>query len=343
VGGPSHPSRPLSTPRLCIGRSARRSSFLRERRREAGRIPYLKTPDAYSARGMRNIRETPLKERFEAASKDFATTYARKSRNARAGVRPYPGAEFLEDVYAAASGHGLFVEALWAYFRTLHGPHQIDGPRKRFGENDPLRPRGTGGVGAERIKRALSWGVVASLLACALVLGQGLYQTPKYEAEACVLVGQQEQSERAPRIHPIPNATSGLQTLTLTVAKVVPTKPVARAVVERLNLPKGSAEEVLGNMSVERVPGTMFIDITYEDSEAKRAQLVANAIGAVLSQKVGEVNLGDKVITATLWKPATLPKAPVSPKPLRNAAIALVATASLSLAVGTLLWAVRNR
>ena len=64
-------------------------------------------------------------------------------------------------------------------------------------------------MGAERIKRTLSWGVVASLLVAALVLGQGLYQTPKYEAEARVLVGvkTKEAEAREPTgIQPIPNA-----------------------------------------------------------------------------------------------------------------------------------------
>ena len=59
---------------------------------------------------------------------------------------------------------------------------------------------------------------------------------------------------------------------------MVRTMPLARAVVERLNLPRGSAEEVLGNMSVEQSTGTMLIDTTYEDSDPKRAQLIANAI-----------------------------------------------------------------
>jgi capsular polysaccharide biosynthesis protein len=283
---------------------------------------------------MQNIRETPLKERFEAAAKEFATIFSRKARMARAGLRPYPSREVRGDLCAAASSHGLFAAALWAYFWALHASQRV--------ENNPLRPRGTGSVGAERIKRALSWGVVASLLVALCVVAHGLYQTPKYEAEARVLVGQQEQSERAPGIHPIPNATSGLQDVTLTVAKAVPTNPVARAVVERLKLPKGSAGKVLENMSVEQDPNPMFIDITYEDSDPKRAQLIANAVGQVVSQKIGEVSLGANRITATLWQPATLPETPVSPKPLRNAAIALVAGQVATL-VATLIGAARNR
>jgi capsular polysaccharide biosynthesis protein len=177
--------------------------------------------------------------------------------------------------------------------------------------------------------------IAASVLFALVVVCGSLYQTPKYEATARVLVGVKTK-EAQPGIQPIPNAISGLQTFTLTVAKAVPTKPVARAVVERLNLPRGSAEEVLGNMSVEQDPGTVFINITYEDSEAKRAQLVANAIGQVVSQKIGEVNLSEKVITATLWKPATLPVTPVSPKPLRNGLIALVVGLTLTTLVSIL-------
>jgi capsular polysaccharide biosynthesis protein len=182
------------------------------------------------------------------------------------------------------------------------------------------------------MRESLTNAVMISLLVAAVVVAHGLYQTPRYEATAVVLVVQKaEQDECHHGICPIPNAISDLQDVSATVAKVAPTMPVARAVVERLNLPRGSAEEVLGNVSVEQEPGTMFIDITYEDSESKRAQLVANAIGQVLSQKIGEVNLDANRITATLWKPATLPTEPVSPKPLRNGLITLVSSLGLSI------------
>jgi capsular polysaccharide biosynthesis protein len=289
---------------------------------------------------MPSIYKLPLKERFEAASAEFATTFSRKARNARAGIETYSGSEFLEDLLKAAQENGLFPEALWAYFKVLHTSHQIDcsfakgrSPGKRFGEDNPLRPRGTGSVGATRSEKALLlWGVVASLLVALCVVAHGLYQVPKYEAEARVLVGVKTK-EAHPGIQPIPNATSGLQTLTLTAARAVPTTPVAQAVVEQLNLPKGSAGKVLGNMSVEQDPGTMLINVSYKDSDPKRAQQIANAIGDVASQKISGVKLGDTLITATLWKPATLPETPVSPKPVRNGLIALVATASLSLAL----------
>jgi hypothetical protein len=85
-----------------------------------------------------------------------------------------------------------------------------------------------------------------------------------------------------------------------------------------------SAREVLANMSVEPDPGTMFIDVSYEDSDPQRAQLIANAIGEVSSRKISDVMLGADPIIAKVWQPATLPQTPVSPHPVRNTLLALV-------------------
>jgi capsular polysaccharide biosynthesis protein len=156
-----------------------------------------------------------------------------------------------------------------------------------------------------------------------IVTSLSAYQLPKYEATAVVLVGQKGTAEPS-------------QELARTAAKMVPTMPVAQAVVEQLNLPKGSAGKVLENMSVEHEPGEAppLIDISYEDSDPKRAQVIANAIGRVASQKLPEVSPDKDAITATVWQPATLPSNPVSPKPLRNGLIAL--------AIGLVLVAVRE-
>jgi capsular polysaccharide biosynthesis protein len=188
------------------------------------------------------------------------------------------------------------------------------------------------GLRTKLVVRAL---VAALLVAAVVAVESYALQTPKYEASIKILVGQKESpSASEAGIHPLPNArVPGLQTYTLTIAKAVPTKPVAQAVVKRLSLPKGSAGKVLENMSVESDPGTMYIDVTYTDSDPKRAQLVANAIGQVVSQRVGEAHLGNNTITAMLWQPAQLPQNPVSPKPLRNGFIALVATLAISGAI----------
>jgi capsular polysaccharide biosynthesis protein len=158
-----------------------------------------------------------------------------------------------------------------------------------------------------------------------------LYQTPTYEASIKILVGQRSTEDANPLI---PLALP--KDLTLTVADIADTMPVAKAVVEQLNLPEQSAEEVLRNMSVEPEPGTMFVNISYEDPDPKRAQLIANTIGQVVSDKASEVSVGTNAITATVWEQATLPQNPESPNPVRNMLLAL---ATWGLLLGLLITA----
>jgi non-specific protein-tyrosine kinase len=163
-------------------------------------------------------------------------------------------------------------------------------------------------------------------------LGFSLLQTPTYEASVQILVGQKTTSDTN-----LGSDVSGLQELALTVAKAVPTTPVAEAVVERLDLPEGSAEKVLKHTTAEPDPGTMFVNVSYRDSDPRRAQLIANTIGQALSERISEVSLGANAITARVWEPATLPETPVSPDPIRNGLIALVLGSLLGVVLAFLL------
>jgi capsular polysaccharide biosynthesis protein len=168
-----------------------------------------------------------------------------------------------------------------------------------------------------------------------------LYQTPTYEASIKILVGQRSIGE--PSFELLTGDVSGvhashlhLRDPTLTVANAADTLPVAQAVVEQLNLPEQSAGEVLQNIRAEPKPGTIFVDISYTSSDPTKAQLTANAIGQVLSEKASEVSVGTYAITATVWAPAKLPKTPVSPNPVRNM---LLAGATWALMLGLLITA----
>ncbi len=151
-------------------------------------------------------------------------------------------------------------------------------------------------------------------------LGFSLLQTPTYEASVLILVGQKTTGDTNLGAADV----SDLQELALTVAKAVPTTPIAETVVERLNSQEESAKEVLNKTSAEPDPGTMFVNVSYKDSDPKRARLIANTIGQVLSEKISEVSVGANAITATVWEPAALPETPISPDPIRNGIIALV-------------------
>src|SRR5919107_974056 len=132
--------------------------------------------------------------------------------------------------------------------------------------------------------------------------------------------------------------------VTTGAAIAVPTTPVAEAVVERLEAPpEGGAGEVLANSSAEPDPGTVFVNVSYKDSDPKRAQLIANTIGIVLSKKIPEMTLGANAITATVWEPATLPETPLSPDPIRNGIIGLMLGSLLGLVLAFLLEHVSDR
>jgi capsular polysaccharide biosynthesis protein len=179
--------------------------------------------------------------------------------------------------------------------------------------------------------------VLVAVVVTGSTLGFSLYQTPTYEASVMILVGQKSTGDTN-----LAADVTDLQELTLTVAKAVPTVPVAEGVVEQLDLPEGSTREVLNNISVEPDPGTMFVNVSYKNSDPERAQLIANTIGQVLSEKISEVSVGANAITAAVWEPATLPNSPVSPNPIRNCILALVLGGLLGVVLAFLLEYVDN-
>jgi capsular polysaccharide biosynthesis protein len=163
-------------------------------------------------------------------------------------------------------------------------------------------------------------------------------QMPTYEATVQMLV-----SQKNPGGPNLGGDIGGLQDATLTVAEMVPSMPIAQGVVEQLNLPDLSAEDVLRNMSVEPNPGTMVIDVSYTYTAAnaqmaqERAQLIANAIGEVSTKEIGDAMVGANPIVFRVWDEATLPENPVSPNPVRNSIIALLLGGPLAVGIAFLL------
>jgi capsular polysaccharide biosynthesis protein len=169
--------------------------------------------------------------------------------------------------------------------------------------------------------------MLVALVTTGSAIGFSLLQTPTYESSVLIQVGEKTTGDTNSALD-----VADLQELTLTVAKAVPTTPVAEAVVERLeDPPEGGAGAVLANSSAEPDPGTVFVNVSYRASDPERAQLIADTIGIVLSEKIPEMNLGANAITATVWEPATLPETPLSPDPIRNGIIGLMLGSLLGL------------
>jgi capsular polysaccharide biosynthesis protein len=184
----------------------------------------------------------------------------------------------------------------------------------------------------EILLRRVSVIILVTVVITGSAVGFSLYQMPTYQATVKMLV-----SQKSPGGQNLGGDIAGLQEGTLTVARAVPTQPVAQGVVEQLNQPDLSAGEVLAKMSVEPDPGTMFINVSYKDSDPQRAQLIANTIAEMSSQKISDVMLGANPIVARIWQPATLPENPVSPNPVRNGIIALLLGGLLGVGLAFLL------
>jgi capsular polysaccharide biosynthesis protein len=184
----------------------------------------------------------------------------------------------------------------------------------------------------QTIRRRMWTIMLVALVSAGAATGFSLLQTPTYESSVKILLGTKTTGDTNSALD-----VADLQELTLTVATAVPTTPVAEAVEERLKDPEVSAGQVLSNTSAEPDPGTVFVNVSYKASEPDNAQLIANTIGTVLSEKIPEMGLGESAITATVWEPATLPETPLSPDPVRNTVIGLVLGSLLGLVLVFLL------
>ena len=174
--------------------------------------------------------------------------------------------------------------------------------------------------------------LVATVLTGAAV-GVSLLQTPTYAASIKIFVGQEVKDDTGTSLG---GDVAGLQQLTQTMTQAIDTRPVAEAVIERLDL-QHSPDTIVAKTSAEQIGATQFIEVYYTDPNPKEAQRVANTIGEVFSEQVSEVSASANAITATVWEPAVTPTTPVSPDPLRNGLLGLVAGTMLGLGLAFLL------
>jgi capsular polysaccharide biosynthesis protein len=176
----------------------------------------------------------------------------------------------------------------------------------------------------------------AMVLVTGTAVGVSLLQTPQYEASTKIMIGQ-ENRFKDDYVQP----ASELQALTKTMAEAVADTSIANAVIRELDLPM-SPRSLLENLSAEAIEETQFVTITYRDPQPHRAQRVANAVGSVFSERISEATPSASAVTATVWQPATLPSAPVSPDPVRTAFLWLVLSGILGVGLVFLLEHIDN-
>jgi capsular polysaccharide biosynthesis protein len=170
---------------------------------------------------------------------------------------------------------------------------------------------------------------VAVVLVAVSVTWASLMQTPTYEAEAVVLVGERPpaQGPRDGKIQLIPLAPTPetLRTLTQTMVRAIDSRPVAEEVLRRSGLRRSGLRmdpaDLLHNLSVEQIEGTQHVRLTYEDSDPMRAKLIVNAIAKETPEISPE---SGTTFEAIVWKKAEASETPASPHPLRNGILTLV-------------------
>jgi capsular polysaccharide biosynthesis protein len=174
-------------------------------------------------------------------------------------------------------------------------------------------------VEAAMVKRALGGALLIAIIAAIVVtlLSLAMFlREPIYEPTARVWV------ERELSIGPpSPGPDSRLTESTRAMVRLAASRPVAKETRRSLGLQAGSAE-LLENLQTRRVQGTTFIDLTYQDTDRKKAAQTVNTLARVASQRLSEAP--GKNLTAVVWEEAQVPRAVAEPKPLRNGLLTLV-------------------
>jgi capsular exopolysaccharide synthesis family protein len=168
------------------------------------------------------------------------------------------------------------------------------------------------------------WIILASvLLAVAVATLVTLRMTPRYGATIKMFVSSGVQDPAA-----LYQGGMFTQQRAKSYADLLRSQRIATAVIRDLGL-RITVEELRSEVHAEAAPDTVMIEATVTDPSPVRAQQIANALGHELSVLVSDLertsNKSPVPVKVTLIDSADLPRTPVSPRPLLNLFLALVA------------------
>src|SRR5215211_9215816 len=141
------------------------------------------------------------------------------------------------------------------------------------------QPLSAGDV-AQILRRRLWVMILAPLPIAGTALAFSLLQTPIYQASATVLVGQQQGQGDSPA------RVDELQALILSAVEIITTRPVAEEATSGLGLAM-DPDAVLENLSAQQtIESGQLIELSYTDTDARRAQRIVNGVGEVASERI---------------------------------------------------------
>jgi capsular polysaccharide biosynthesis protein len=165
-------------------------------------------------------------------------------------------------------------------------------------------------------KRAAARAMVVTVVLAFAVFSAGLQQTPTYESSARLWVDHSGASSKG---------VEGMGATIPLMTHAIDSRPIAEETIRRLEELPSEGEMILENLTARQIEGTQFIELTYEDSDPQRAQLIASTVAEIASERIPEtIPSGASNVTVTVWKKAALPESPASPHPLRNGLLTLV-------------------
>lgn len=171
-----------------------------------------------------------------------------------------------------------------------------------------------------RRRRWLVLAVAAAAVAAAAIVS--FVQPSVYRATTKVVIGQGNSLFQ-------PQFGNAFQPFTATASDLVTSNVVAEQVIEELGLAE-TPDELLERTSVSINPETAVLTIAVEHREPEVARSVAQQTAETFSELFNERfgqasgDGGAQPLTATIWDPARLEPDRVSPRPVRNVAVAAV-------------------
>lgn len=164
--------------------------------------------------------------------------------------------------------------------------------------------------------------VIVTLLAIGAAAAITLRTTPQYAASATLFISTpQSGSDQA--------YSGGLfsQARVASYADLLTREEISRRVVDKLNL-QDSPQELSKQIKALAKPETVVLTITVTDSKPERAQLLAQTVSEEFVVYVKELETPDgktiAPVKASIVDRATEPDGPVTPKPVRNFALAAI-------------------
>ncbi|MGH3457709.1 polysaccharide biosynthesis tyrosine autokinase [Aeromicrobium sp.] len=176
--------------------------------------------------------------------------------------------------------------------------------------------------------------VIVTLLAVGATALFTLQATPQYASTARLFISTPESSSDE-------GYSGGLfsQGRVTSYADLLTGEEISRRVVDRLNLDE-SPRDLAKQIKAEARPETVVLSITVTDSGPERAQLLTQTVSEEFVRYVKELETPDGETTApvkaSIVDRATAPDAPVSPRPVRNLALATALGILLGIGVAVL-------